>query len=139
MKHIHYILDEDGTPVPEPDLLAWAMWLETHKDDRRVAKYERDGYCVSTIFLGLDHRFGRSGPPLLYETMLFDDNHHHEWPDGTIKETSLGHEMDDGCERYSTRDDAMIGHERFVRRLNALLDQHSPKALLSQLSLPKPE
>ena len=60
------------TPVPEPDVLTWARWLE--EADRRVALTRvLDIAVVSTVFLGLDHNyFPWSGSkPLLFETMVF--------------------------------------------------------------------
>ena len=58
------------TPVVEPDLLKWARWFETA--DRIVAQTHIGTRTVSTVFLGLDHQFGK-GPPLLFETMVFTD------------------------------------------------------------------
>ncbi len=69
MRH-HYILNEKGEPVVEPDLITWAMWFEK-AENRFVDKTEIGGeMIVSTVFLGLDHNFG-DGPPLLWETMVF--------------------------------------------------------------------
>lgn len=62
-----YILD-GKTPVPTDDLMAWGRWLETA--DRHVARTEVGDFLVSTVFLGLNHRWG-DGPPLLFETMVF--------------------------------------------------------------------
>ena len=53
---------------------------------------------VSTIFLGLDHRWG-DGPPLLFETMVF----------------RAGEAVEQ--ERYSTYHDAEQGHEAMVARM----------------------
>lgn len=86
-----YILDDQGNPVPEPDIIKWARWFEENADKRRVA-FAIIGQCsVSTVFLGLDHSWG-DGPPLLYETMIFDG------------------EGIDYQERYSTREEALAGH-----------------------------
>jgi hypothetical protein len=70
-----YIL-EGHTPVPveDDDKLAWARWFENA--DRHVAEDRFGAYRVSTIFLGLDHRFGsitglEDSPPILFETMVF--------------------------------------------------------------------
>ena len=91
----------DGrTPVPEPDLMRWAMWLETA--DRRVALTDHELFRVSTVFLGLDHNFSRTGPPILFETMAFSDDLQ---LDG------------DTCQRYATWEDAEIGHQAMVERL----------------------
>lgn len=93
----HYILD-GKTPVAA-DLMTWARWLESA--ERHVAKDNVAGHLISTVFLGLDHRFG-DGPPLLFETMVFKD----------------GSSCEDWCERCSTWDEAVAMHERgceFVR------------------------
>ena len=47
---------------------------------------------VSTVFLGLDHSFG-GGPPLLFETMIFDGGE------------------EEHCVRYSTWQQAEEGHK----------------------------
>jgi hypothetical protein len=66
-----YILDGHN-PVPCNDLMEWARWFET--SDRRVAHDEIGDVRVSTVFLGLNHRFG-PGSPLLFETMIFGGPH----------------------------------------------------------------
>src|SRR5882724_8255427 len=87
-----YILD-GHTPV-KCDLVTWAEQFES-VDDRRVAYDELSAEVnVSTVFLGLDHRFGRDGPPILFETMIFGGPH------------------DEYQERYSTWDEAVAGHKR---------------------------
>jgi hypothetical protein len=67
-----YILDDDGNPVPEPDLMRWGRWLRTA--DRSIASSQFGDVWVSTVFLGLNHRFSE-GSPLLYETMIFGGEH----------------------------------------------------------------
>lgn len=100
----HYILDEQGNPLLETDTLKWATWYESTFGEgiktRRVAFTEiGDGIEVITSFLGIDHQWG-SGPPLLYETMVFGLE-------------GDGEEMD----RYSTREEAILGHEAMVERM----------------------
>lgn len=63
----HYVL-LGKLAVPEPDLLKWARWFE--KADRHVFETQIGGIWISTVFLGLDHSFGR-GLPILFETMIF--------------------------------------------------------------------
>lgn len=99
-----YILDEQGNPVQEPDVLKWATWMESTYGEgiptRRVAYTKiNDKVEIFTSFLGIDHQWG-SGPPLLYETMVFclDDD-------------------EEEMERYSTREEAIKGHERMVQRM----------------------
>lgn len=67
-----YIL-KDKEPVECPSLIDWGKWMETPSN--RVVKQENVGRAhVSTVFLGLDHSFGR-GPPVLFETMIFGGKH----------------------------------------------------------------
>lgn len=65
-----YIL-EGKTPVPA-DLTTWAHWFET--SDRQVAQDQIGDTCISTVFLGIDHQWGK-GPPLIFETMIFGGVH----------------------------------------------------------------
>ena len=62
---------EGHTPVPCNDLLAFAQLIDD-VEKRRVALSEVDRHKVSTVFLGLDQRLGRSDEPELFETMVTD-------------------------------------------------------------------
>lgn len=90
-----YVLD-GHTPVPA-DLFAFGRWFESaerHVADARVAHPR-----VSTVFLGIDHHFGRATlehVPVLFETMIFGGPH------------------DEYQERYETWDEAEAGHARAV-------------------------
>lgn len=64
-----YILDNSGNPVPEPDIVKWADWFKSK--ERQVAVDQVGGSTVSTVFLGLDHNFRGTGPPVVWETMVF--------------------------------------------------------------------
>lgn len=69
---------------------------------RSVAKTEIEpGVRVSTVFLCIDHNFLGSGPPLLFETMIF------------------GGPLDGYQDRYCTWDEAVAGHELAVKRARA--------------------
>ena len=66
----------DGTPFPlDPahtmdETLQWATEFETA--DRSVGNTMTPyGERLSTVFLGMDHSFMKTGPPLIFETMLF--------------------------------------------------------------------
>jgi hypothetical protein len=84
----------DGTPV--------ADYSEARGGDHRVGEDYVDGYCVSTVHLGLNHQFGE-GPPLIFETMVF-----------AAKGSEITSFMDLYCVRYSTEAEARAGHERVV-------------------------
>jgi hypothetical protein len=65
----HYILVGHDV-VPEPDLLKWASSIEDAQS--RVVKQDHIAqFLVSTVFLGLDHRLSGKGPPIVFETMVF--------------------------------------------------------------------
>ena len=98
----HYTLDANHE-VHECDLLTWARALD---NTRRVAAYEKGDVLVSTVFLGLNHRFG-DGPPLLFETLVF------------------GGPLDGEMDRYSTWDEAVAGHNAIVARVQ---QDHSDEA-----------
>lgn len=119
-----YILDDDGNPVPEPDLFKWATWLEAaYQNGERVVQQDEleDGHWVSTVFLALDYNHMRliqgeeGGPPILYETMVFNDY-------GSL-------DTDWACERYATRAEALAGHQHAVTELTLWLQEKASEAL----------
>lgn len=81
-------------------------WARRINNERHVAITEvAQGVTVSTVFLGIDHRHFGKGPPILFETMVFNDY------------------GDDGTqERYSTWEEAEAGHARIVAEQRQRLD-----------------
>lgn len=107
MNRNHYILNSDGT-LTTAELLVWAEWFETA--DRNIAlDILPDGTRISTVFLGIDHRFGSAGPPLLFETMIFGGPH------------------DQHQDRYATRDEALMGHALAVKLAKAAASEPQPE------------
>ena len=93
-----YILDENDNPILEPDLMKWAN--SVGKQNRFVAEDTIGDANISTMFLGLDHNYSQSGPPILWETMVF------------------GGKYDQDCDRCSgTRADALEMHNRMVEKI----------------------
>ena len=86
-----YVLDLHNRPVLETDCLKWAKWFETAS--RTVAREKVGRSEVSTVFLGLDHRFTADGPPILWETMVFGGPMSHEMDrcSGTIEQAEAMH------------------------------------------------
>lgn len=95
--------DRDGRPFDEngdPTVSNSWRW----PNNKRVGNTVLDGdVTVSTVHLGLDHRYG-GGSPLIFETMIF------------------GGEHDQYQRRYSTEEEAMRGHLDVLFRLRSGLD-----------------
>ena len=89
---IHYILNGHEV-VPTTSLEEWAIWFNQADELRRVAFSVIDeGLEVSTIFLGVDHRFIGEGPPLVFETMVFrGGDPQMTWRYSTWEEAEEGH------------------------------------------------
>lgn len=94
-----YILDADGNPQPEPNLVKWAKWYGKYK--RQIAQDYVGKVHISTIFLALDQSFPFFSPqrPILWETMIFDADHG---------------EHDCYIQRYTSLEDALAGHKKAV-------------------------
>jgi hypothetical protein len=96
----YYTLAEDGrTPIKVENVMEWAMDMQKHASpsvDKTLFDIDGEKVVVSTVFLGLDHSFG-GGPPLLWETMIFGGKHN------------------DYQTRYTTYDEARLGHDLAVR------------------------
>lgn len=94
----------DGSRYDDTDagLLEWAMDLEDRKG--RIIKQNLlwNGLFVSTIWTGLDMSFLKGAPPLIFETMVFDQLTGH-----------LGDDID--CARYSTLEEAQLGHRWYMQ------------------------
>lgn|SRR6185503_3115750 len=82
---MYYNLDENNNPVP-CKLSDWEDLYETAEGNkrRRVAEDEINGSRISTVFLGIDHGYGFTSNPMLFETMVFNSE-------------------DDNCDGYQTR------------------------------------
>ena len=98
-----YVLGLDGEPLRVEDVQLWARWWETA--DRRIGFDVVGRYHVSTVFLGIDHGW-HGGPPVLWETMVFDAEGESPW-------------RDEWCHRYSSRDEAALGHAMTVTLVRA--------------------
>jgi len=91
-----YVLDQNKNAVKVSDLPSDFF---VNIEDRRVALDKGVGdYDVSTVFLGIDHDYFSSGPPMLFETMVFFK--------GTYNECN--------CYRYSTWEEAEECHKQIV-------------------------
>src|SRR5262245_12181481 len=95
-RHMFYMLDDEHRPIPTDDVCVWGAWYEDN-NNRRVAEDFVDDIRISTVCLGVDHQYG-NGPPLIFETMIF------------------GGELDEHMWRYSTWDDAEVGHKMAVKK-----------------------
>ncbi len=98
--------DPEGRPC---SMESWGQFM--NDPEMKYVKQETvNGYYVSTVYIGLNYRFGDDGPPLIYETMIFEGG---DWSDLY-------------CERYHSRLAAEAGHERAVEhaRQGFLLDDN---------------
>ena len=67
----------------------------------RCVKQEKVGnYFVSTIWLGMNINFFKERPPIIFETMIYNEE---------------AEEIDGYTERYSTEEEAIKGHEVAVQ------------------------
>ena len=110
----HYILR--GKQVVVATLMEWARWFETA--DRHVAQDTIGDYWVSTVFLGLDHNYG-SGPPILFETMVFDRGHPKTVTLVDGRTRTYAPAVDGYFGRYRTYEEAEKGHAKIVRAIRA--------------------
>lgn len=102
-----WILDADHQPIPAT-MLQWAEQLSDI--NARIVRKSRIGEVeVSTVFIGLDHRWLGKGPPLIFETMIF------------------GGAQDSTTWRCSTWDEALLQHRKAcqVARIKETTDGES--------------
>lgn len=97
-----YILNDAGEPVAVSPA-EWSLWFDDAKN-RQLARDDFGEISVSTVFLGIDHGWGRGEKPILWETMVF------------------GGPLDHERERYTSRDDALAGHAVITALVKALAE-----------------
>jgi hypothetical protein len=93
--------DRAGNPISFP------RWGELfHDREYQIVQQDRvAGYFVSTVWLGIDHGWGWSERPLIFETMVFHD-------DGS------GDDLE--CRRYSSEAEARAGHVELVEQVSLI-------------------
>lgn len=98
---MYYVCDpKDPSVVIRATQLGWSMQFETFQ---HIKKDTVGDVYVSTVFLGLDHRLGSCGDPVLWETMMFFN----------------GDEVYQ--RRYTSHANALVGHQMamgIAQRLN---------------------
>lgn len=95
-----YVLDGNGNPVAEPNVLIWAAWFERANQERQLAldveQVDGTEVRISTVFTGIDQAV--MGAAVLWETMVF------------------GGRLDHEQRRYTSREAALQGHAEMVVR-----------------------
>lgn len=109
-RKVFYVLNEDhtvreATDIHEVELLYSLDFLKK----RIVKKTKINGVEVSTVFLGINHRFINDGPPILFETMIFRH-------DGIEIESLANYQT-----RCCTWDEALEMHEAGIKMANNVL------------------
>lgn len=112
MRRVGVWYDRDGEPIETMDehgqliieRMKYVADLLSNYDYKVVSKTEVGVYEVSTVWLGIDHRFD-DGPPLIFETMVF------------AKGTNGDASYDEWCWRYPTLEEAEAAHEAIVTAL----------------------
>lgn len=87
----------DHKIVTEEDGLAWARWFEN--SSRHVRDVVVLDMRVSTVFLGMDHGYGVTDKPVLFETIIFG-----------VDPECAGYQQ-----RYCTEKEAIKGHMVAIR------------------------
>jgi hypothetical protein len=98
---LYYKLDKNNKVIP-CSLMEWAKFLEDGKNTRRkiVKQSEINDKWISTVFIGLDHQWMEDGPLHIFETMVFDSK-------------KCGKDI--YLDRYSTWNEALLGHEKAIQ------------------------
>jgi hypothetical protein len=117
--------DRDGQPLTLRQFGQLSEVLEY----RRVAEtYLHDNEIwVSTVWLGLNHNFGPTGPPLIFESMVFVDvtseklaKRRRRWP--SWREDQFPYDGGE-TQRYATEAQAIAGHEEMVESLRMRIEE----------------
>lgn len=114
--HLYNLADDGETPVPVATMSEWrgiqdrrriigATYLAS--DGAPIPKDQQWVAMISTVFLALDHNHMPSGPPVLWETMIFP--------------TEDSQQTCDFQQRYTSRASAVAGHQCVVEAVQGHL------------------
>ena len=95
MKELYY--NKQGKVITREK---WAKLMEDFEFKVVEQSILSNGLYVSTVWLGLNHQFGK-GDPLIFETMVFPNK---------------GTWLEQDCVRYSTLKEAQAGHKELVKK-----------------------
>ena len=93
-----YLLDGDKKPYNVTLEESYKLY---DNPEMKITKQEYIGdILVSTVFLGIDHSFGKSEIPVLWETMVF------------------GGLYNEFTQRYTSHEEALKGHSEIINMIN---------------------
>lgn len=138
-----WILDDNHQPVKiktdtDEGLIKWGRWFENH-ENRRVAEDFTRYYRLSSVFLGIDRNFSDRGPPLLFETMLFERKPTVKLMFGKLRQYNEEAFADqvETCWRFATWDDTFANHMSILHRLQK--QEAEAIKLLAKHNITEPE
>lgn len=99
VNHQPVAIEKPSEWVNEVARRMWMLKTKSGVDPWRVAETEIGDVRISTVFLGMDHRFRDEGPPILFETMIF------------------GGRLDNFQDRCCTWDEAEAMHAEAVKQV----------------------
>jgi hypothetical protein len=94
------LYDRDGNPISHAE---WSRLKFGTPGYDRVARTCAEDVTISTVWLGIDHGFGRSEHPILFETMVF------------------GGALDEAQYRWTNEVAALAGHDQVVAMVREVL------------------
>ena len=103
----YYGLDEDKNVIPVS--MEDASW---DFPDRIVGKTNIGPYLVSTVFMPINHNWRDEGLPIVFETMVFNED------DGASNFEYL-------TRRYCMWDEALEGHKKAVREVEEIYKEEN--------------
>ena len=114
---IFFTLDKDKNVIPST-YENYEIYRKNNPKHVRHNYIKKYGIRISTVFLFCDHGgeiIDGEYKPLIFETMVFQDNESYEW--------------DDYAERYYTWKEALEGHRKITRDVIKFLRQTKENVL----------
>jgi hypothetical protein len=91
------LYDREGNPI---SIEQWRLLFEDKR--YQILKQTQIGTLqVSTIWLGIDHGFGHTAEPLIFETMIFGSEEEEQW-------------------RYASEQEALAHHDQLCEQIRLL-------------------
>lgn len=118
-----YIL-KDKLAIPCGDVSEWSEFMS--RGDRTVARTQYENIVISTVFLGIDHRYNKKGDPVLFETMIFEDEDYGNPVSFSLSDKNSSIFGDN--KRYSFYGEAEEGHKKICEEVISRLNEAKESA-----------
>lgn len=124
---MHYYILKGKKFYKIEDMFEYFEWCQQTKENgernNQILYHNFGTVAVSTVFLGIDHGFGRTKEPILFETMIFGIQQEYQTRYYTYEEAEEGHyEALRFLATYDWFTDLLETRDKLLKKIDRMVD-----------------